>query len=207
MHALARQQQQQQLPAFLREWRGEVQFPLPTRVIQGGLDYKLDEDYPFPKGSPAARAMSKAQWREFVGDVNGRLKRSRGSSHYWLVGQILTVPFFLAARKRRSKRRGKMFHALCEEFNERFAGKLELVYSKKLDPRLQIFLAGAAEEAQGGNDSIAGVPRAAPAGEATALSKGDAVDEAGSGFGGNAWDEPDWDGQDGAFDPRGGSLI
>ena len=79
--------------------------------------------------------MSKAQWREFVGDVNGRLKRSRGSSHYWLVGQILTVPFFLAARKRRSKRRGKMFHALCEEFNERFAGKLELVYSKKLDPR------------------------------------------------------------------------
>ena len=53
-----------------------------------------------------------------------------------VVGLVaITVPFFLAARKRRSKRRGKMFHALCEEFNERFAGKLELVYSKKLDPR------------------------------------------------------------------------
>ena len=51
------------------------------------------------------------------------------SPRSWLQQNI--VP----ARKRRSKRRGKMFHALCEEFNERFAGKLELVYSKKLDPR------------------------------------------------------------------------
>ena len=133
------------LPMRLRQWRtSERCFPVHFREVQGGFDYKVGGEYPFPLGSPPQEAVPEADWRAWVRRANERLKASRGRSLQMLAGGIFGVPFFLQARKARSRRRALLWEALTDEFNSCFGrkgrGGFQMVYAKTMTPRLNVVL-------------------------------------------------------------------
>ena len=133
------------LPTRLRQWKtSERCFPVPFREVQGGFDYKVGGEYPFPLGSPPQEAISEGDWRVWVRGANERLKATRGRSLQMLVGGIFGVPFFLQARKARSRRRALLWETLTDEFNDRCGrkgrGGFQMVYAKTMTPRLNVVL-------------------------------------------------------------------
>ena len=132
------------LPARMRPWGGERVFPIHQREVQAGFDYKLSEEYPFPKGSPPAEIISEGDWAAWVSGINLRLKDTRGKSHLLLAGLALGVPFFMHARKARANRRAKLWATATAEFNRQLGRSgpsgFEMVYAKTMTPRLNVVL-------------------------------------------------------------------
>ncbi len=133
------------LPMRLRQWKtSERCFPVNFREVQGGFDYKVCGEYPFPLGSPPQETISEGDWRAWVRDANERLKATRGRSLQMLVGGIFGVPFFMQARKARSRRRALLWETLTDGFNDRFGrkgrGGFQMVYAKTMTPRLNVIL-------------------------------------------------------------------